>query len=152
MKKLLIFVLVIVLVLVSIGPALAGSGNGGCGGVNGNGSNGNTNNQNRHGTGGNGYGLQFGINVITGVITAIEGDADSGLVTLTVYGGKDISLYGEEVEVKTDSSTRFLSKLGWEITAIEFLDIVEGNTASVAIGSDGFADRITVGVECLCIP
>ena len=165
MKKLLIFVLVMILLMVLISPALAGNGNGGGGGGNGNGGNGggngrgngngrngNTNNQQRLGTSENGYGWQFGINVITGAIVAIEGDADSGLVTLKVYGGKDISLYGSEVKVETDSSTRFLSKLGWEITPIAFEDIKQGDTASIAIGSDGTADRITVGVECLCIP
>lgn len=158
MKKLFIFLVVLVLLLVSISPALAGNGNGGGRGGgdggrgNGHGRNGNTNNQQRLGTGGNGYGWQFGRNVITGVITAINGSAESGFVMLTVYGGKDISLYGTKVKVETDNSTRFLSKLGGEITAIDFLEIVEGDTASIAIGSDGIADRITVGVDCPNIP
>ena len=36
--------------------------------------------------------------------------------------------------------------------SIDFLDIVEGDTASVAIGSGGIGDRITVGVDCPNVP
>jgi hypothetical protein len=152
MKKLLIFNLVMVLLLVSISPALAGNGDGGGGGRgNGHGRNGNTNNQQKLGAGGSGYGWR-GFNVITGVITAKSGSAESGLITLPVYGGKDTSLYGTIYEVKTNSSTRFLSKDDGEITEITFDDVAVGDAASIAIGSDGFADRITVGVECSCIP
>ena len=153
MKNLLVFVLVMVLLVVSISPALAGNGNGE-GGGRGNGQDriGNTSNQQRLGTGGNRYGWQYGSNVITGVIAKIDGKADSGMVKLTIFGGKEISLYGEIVEIMTDSSTRFLSKNNGEITAIAFGDLAIGDAASIAIGSDGIADRITIGVECPKIP
>ena len=149
MKKTLIFTVVMALLFVSVIPAFAGNGNGGGGGRgNGHGRNGNAGSQQRQGTGGNG-GRKQGSNVLTGIISDIDGTAEVGSITLMVYGGKDISLYGTEVEVRTDVSTRFLLK---DYGAITFDELEVGDAASIAIGSDGIADRITVGVVCPCIP
>jgi hypothetical protein len=154
MKKILILTHVMVLILVSVSPALAGNGNGNGGGGhrNGQGGNGNSNrhqNQNteRHekriGDG------QPDFYVITGVVTAIEGSAEAGTITVFVYGGKDTSLHGIKVDVQTDASTRFVEK---DYGPIPFTEVEVGDPVSIAIGSDGFADRVTVGAEIACIP
>jgi len=157
MKRILILTLVMILILVSASPALAGNGNGNGGGKggeggNGQGGNGNSNrhqNQNteRH-ENRNGDGLPD-FYVITGEVTAIEGGADAGFITVLVYGGKDTSLHGTEVKVPTDVSTRFVLK---DFGPITFDQVVIGDPVSVAIGSDGIADRVTVGAEIACIP
>jgi len=152
MKRILILTLVMILVLVAASPALAGNGNGNGGGGHRNGQdgNGNTNrhqnqhterHENRNGDG------QPDFYVITGVVTAIN--ADTGSITVLVYSGKGTSLHGIEVVVQTDANTRFVLKNYGPIT---FDEVVVGDPVSVAIGSDGFADRVTVGAEIACIP
>lgn len=157
MKRVLTVTLVMILILVSVSPALAGNGNGNGGGKggeggNGQGGNGNSNrhqNQNteRH-ENRNGDGLPD-FYVITGLVTAVEGTADAGSITVLVYGGKDTSLHGTEVKVPIDASTRFVLK---DFGPITFDQVIVGDPVSVAIGSDGIADRVTVGAEIACIP
>jgi hypothetical protein len=152
MKRILILTLVMILLFVSVSPALAGNGNGNGGGEHRNGQDGsgNTNrhqnqhterHENRNGDG------QPDFYVITGVVTAIN--ADTGSITVLVYGGKDTSLHGTEVVVQTNASTRFVLK---DYGPITFDEVVVGDPVSVAIGSDGIADRVTVGAEIACIP
>jgi hypothetical protein len=157
MKRTLIIILVMVLLLVSVSPALAGNGkggggNGGGGNGNGQGGNGNSNGQQaqnteRHQNRNVEHKAEF--TVITGLVTAIDGTATTGSITVLVYGGKDTSLHGTEVTVPTDASTRFVLK---DFGPIMFDQVVVGDPVSVAIGSDGIADRVTVGAEVACIP
>jgi len=148
MKKILIIVLVMVLLFISVSPGLAGHGKGSAG--RGSGRAGQVNPGSGRGLSayGNGGGKQTG-NVITGIITEIEGDAESSLIFVLVYGGKDTSLYGKVVEVQTDSSTRFLLK---DYGVIPFDQIKVDDPVSIAIGGDNIADRITVGADCPKIP
>ena len=155
MKKILIIVLVMVLLFISVSPGLAGHGKGSAG--HGKGSAGRGSGRAGQVNPGSGRGLsaywkgggkQTG-NVITGIITDIEGDAESSLIFVLVYGGKDTSLYGKVVEVQTDSSTRFLLK---DYGVIPFDQIKIDDPVSIAIGSDNIADRITVGADCPKIP
>jgi hypothetical protein len=163
MKRILIFTLVMVLMLVSASPALAGNGNGNGGsGGNGNGQGGNDNtsgqqsqngkqsqnmnqNQNQH----KNVEHKAEFTVITGEVTVIDITDGVGSITVLVYGGQDTSLHGTEVVVPIDTSTRFVMK---DFGPITFDQVVVGDAVSVAIGSDGIADRVTVGAEIACIP
>jgi hypothetical protein len=154
MKRFLVFTLVMVLLLVSAGPALAGNGNGngGGGGGNGQGGNGNANGQQsqnteQHQNKNVEHKAEF--TVITGLVTAIEGTAEAGSITVLVYGGKDPSLHGTEVVVQTDAGTRYVMK---DFGPISFEEVEVGDPVSVAIGSDGFANRVTIDAEVACIP
>jgi hypothetical protein len=154
MKRILILALVMALILVSFSPVLAkgGGGNGGNGGGDGQGGNGNSNrNRNRnterheHRNGD----LLPDFTVVTGLITAIEGTAEAGAITVLVYGGNDPSLHGTEIVVQTDVDTHFVLK---DFGPITFDQLVVGNPVRALIGSDGIADRVTVGAEIVCIP
>ena len=155
MKRIPIFMLVIVLMLVSVSPALAGNGGNGGGGGRGNGGqggNGNANgqqsknaerNQNKH------IDRKAEFTVLTGVVTYVDGTANAGSITVLVYGGKDTTLHDTEVVVPIDASTRFVLK---DFGPITFAEVAIGDPISVAVGSDGIADRVTVGAEIACIP
>jgi len=163
MKRILIISLVITLLLVSVSPALAGNGNGNGGdssGGNGQGGNGDTNgqqsengqqakNKEQHQNQNKNIEHKAEFTVITGLITAVEGTADAGSITVLVYGGKDISLHGTEVVVQTDAGTRFVMK---DFGPITFDEVEVGDSVSVAIGSDGMANRVTIDAEVACIP
>lgn len=158
MKKFLIFTLVMALVFGFVSPTLAkgGNGNGGNGGNNGQGNNSNNNgdsnrNQNRNterheNRVGDGMPDFY---VITGEVTAIEGTAEGGSITVLVYGGKDTSIHGTEIVVPTDANTHFVMK---DFGPITFDQVVVGDPVSVAIGSEGIALRVTVGAEIGCMP
>jgi hypothetical protein len=156
MKRILTLTLVLVLVLISASPALAGNGNGngGGGGGNGQGGNGNTNGQQsqnteQHKNQNKNVEHKAEFYVLTGLVTAIEGTADAGSITVLVYGGKDTSLHGTEVVVQTNAGTRFVMKNFGPIT---FEEVEVGDSVSSAIGSDGMANRVTVDAEVACIP
>lgn len=146
MKKFLVLSLVLILLLASINPVLAGNGNGG-GGGNGEGNGGGHENSASNGHNGLGGGGQNNYATV-GIVTSITGDAEAGSLTIMVYGGQDKTLVDTEVTVQTNSDTRFVLQ---DFGLISFEDISEGMAVSVAIGTDGIAERVTVVIECPCL-
>lgn len=136
MKKFMVFGLVLILLLATAGPVLAGNGNGNGGRGGGNVA--------RGSKGGNGGGGASSYTII-GLVTAIS----SSQISVEVYGGKSKASIGQVVTVPMDGATRFLLQ---DSGPISLADIDVGDAVSVAVGSDGVADRVTVVLDCPCLP